>query len=59
MVTDILMTLIVSFRMMALLRRFRLDFNDVIVMTDSEKRPHPKKYVQKTLPKDLGRIQAR
>ncbi|KAM7366435.1 hypothetical protein PAMP_015873 [Pampus punctatissimus] len=28
--------------MMALLRRFRLDFNDVIVMTDSEKRPNPK-----------------
>eukprot|EP00064_Thunnus_orientalis_P016504 superscaffoldBa00003288_g16570 len=28
--------------MIALLKRFRLDFNDVIVMTDSEKRPHPK-----------------
>uniref|UniRef100_A0A3B4WVD1 Solute carrier family 12 member 10, tandem duplicate 1 n=1 Tax=Seriola lalandi dorsalis TaxID=1841481 RepID=A0A3B4WVD1_SERLL len=28
--------------MVALLKRFRLDFNDVIVMTDSEKRPHAK-----------------
>uniref|UniRef100_A0A4W6EH79 Solute carrier family 12 member 10, tandem duplicate 1 n=1 Tax=Lates calcarifer TaxID=8187 RepID=A0A4W6EH79_LATCA len=28
--------------MIALLKRFRLDFNDVIVMTDSEKRPHVK-----------------
>uniref|UniRef100_A0AAQ5XD58 Solute carrier family 12 member 10, tandem duplicate 1 n=1 Tax=Amphiprion ocellaris TaxID=80972 RepID=A0AAQ5XD58_AMPOC len=28
--------------MMALLKRFRLDFNDVIVMTDSEKRPQAK-----------------
>ncbi|XP_071315881.1 solute carrier family 12 member 3-like [Trachinotus anak] len=28
--------------MIALLKRFRLDFNDVIVMTDSEKRPHAK-----------------
>uniref|UniRef100_A0A3Q3K984 Uncharacterized protein n=1 Tax=Monopterus albus TaxID=43700 RepID=A0A3Q3K984_MONAL len=28
--------------MIALLKRFRLDFNDVIVMTDSEKRPHSK-----------------
>ncbi|KAK2862945.1 hypothetical protein Q5P01_002478 [Channa striata] len=28
--------------MIALLKRFRLDFNDVIVMTDSEKRPHCK-----------------
>ncbi|XP_072315095.1 solute carrier family 12 member 3-like [Eucyclogobius newberryi] len=28
--------------MLALLKRFRLDFNDVIVMTDSEKRPQPK-----------------
>ncbi|KAG7221458.1 hypothetical protein INR49_017227 [Caranx melampygus] len=28
--------------MIALLKRFRLDFNDVIVMTDSEKRPHTK-----------------
>lgn len=35
--------------MMGLLRRFRLDFNDVIVMTDSEKHPQTKKYVQKTL----------
>uniref|UniRef100_A0A7N6B544 Solute carrier family 12 member 10, tandem duplicate 1 n=1 Tax=Anabas testudineus TaxID=64144 RepID=A0A7N6B544_ANATE len=33
----------------ALLKRFRLDFNDVIVMTDSEKHPHSKKYVDKTL----------
>uniref|UniRef100_A0A3Q3M9Z5 Solute carrier family 12 member 10, tandem duplicate 1 n=1 Tax=Mastacembelus armatus TaxID=205130 RepID=A0A3Q3M9Z5_9TELE len=29
-------------QMIALLKRFRLDFNDVIVMTDSEKRPHSK-----------------
>ncbi|XP_040886888.1 solute carrier family 12 member 3-like isoform X2 [Toxotes jaculatrix] len=29
-------------KMIALLKRFRLDFNDVIVMTDSEKRPHAK-----------------
>uniref|UniRef100_A0A671ULZ3 Solute carrier family 12 member 10, tandem duplicate 1 n=1 Tax=Sparus aurata TaxID=8175 RepID=A0A671ULZ3_SPAAU len=29
--------------MIALLKRFRLDFNDVIVMTDSERRPHDKK----------------
>uniref|UniRef100_A0A671URP5 Solute carrier family 12 member 10, tandem duplicate 1 n=1 Tax=Sparus aurata TaxID=8175 RepID=A0A671URP5_SPAAU len=28
--------------MIALLKRFRLDFNDVIVMTDSERRPHDK-----------------
>ncbi|XP_072232716.1 solute carrier family 12 member 10, tandem duplicate 1 isoform X2 [Leuresthes tenuis] len=28
--------------MIALLKRFRLDFNDVIVMTDSEKRPQAK-----------------
>ncbi|KAM3591011.1 uncharacterized protein V6R79_020566 [Siganus canaliculatus] len=28
--------------MIALLKRFRLDFNDVIVMTDSERHPHPK-----------------
>uniref|UniRef100_A0A7N6FFW6 Solute carrier family 12 member 10, tandem duplicate 1 n=1 Tax=Anabas testudineus TaxID=64144 RepID=A0A7N6FFW6_ANATE len=28
--------------MIALLKRFRLDFNDVIVMTDSEKHPHSK-----------------
>ncbi|KAM4714893.1 solute carrier family 12 member 3-like [Anableps anableps] len=28
--------------MLALLKRFRLDVNDVIVMTDIEKRPHPK-----------------
>ncbi|CAG5929456.1 unnamed protein product [Menidia menidia] len=28
--------------MVALLKRFRLDFNDVIVMTDSEKRPQAK-----------------
>ncbi|XP_062300545.1 solute carrier family 12 member 3-like [Scomber scombrus] len=28
--------------MMGLLRRFRLDFNDVVVMTDSEKHPQPK-----------------
>uniref|UniRef100_A0A7N6BZG2 Solute carrier family 12 member 10, tandem duplicate 1 n=1 Tax=Anabas testudineus TaxID=64144 RepID=A0A7N6BZG2_ANATE len=35
--------------MIALLKRFRLDFNDVIVMTDSEKHPHSKKYVDKTL----------
>ncbi|XP_055359624.1 solute carrier family 12 member 3-like [Betta splendens] len=28
--------------MIALLKRFRLDFNDVIVMVDSEKRPHSK-----------------
>lgn len=39
----------VCFRMIALLKRFRLDFNDVIVMTDSEKHPHSKKYVDKTL----------
>lgn len=32
-------------RMLALLRRFRLDFNEVIVITDSEKQPHTKKYV--------------
>uniref|UniRef100_A0A7N8X0J3 Solute carrier family 12 member 10, tandem duplicate 1 n=1 Tax=Mastacembelus armatus TaxID=205130 RepID=A0A7N8X0J3_9TELE len=36
-------------QMIALLKRFRLDFNDVIVMTDSEKRPHSKKYVNKPL----------
>uniref|UniRef100_A0A4W6EH58 Solute carrier family 12 member 10, tandem duplicate 1 n=1 Tax=Lates calcarifer TaxID=8187 RepID=A0A4W6EH58_LATCA len=35
--------------MIALLKRFRLDFNDVIVMTDSEKRPHAKRYVYETL----------
>lgn len=35
----------VSRRMVGLLKRFRLDFNDVIVMTDSERRPHAKKYV--------------
>lgn len=34
--------------MIALLKRFRLDFNDVTVMTDSERRPHAKKYVWKT-----------
>ncbi|XP_073331693.1 solute carrier family 12 member 10, tandem duplicate 1 [Pagrus major] len=28
--------------MIALLKRFRLDFNDVTVMTDSERRPHDK-----------------
>ncbi|XP_027143336.1 solute carrier family 12 member 10, tandem duplicate 1 [Larimichthys crocea] len=28
--------------MVGLLKRFRLDFNDVIVMTDSERRPHAK-----------------
>ncbi|XP_044040838.1 solute carrier family 12 member 3-like [Siniperca chuatsi] len=28
--------------MIALLKRFRLDFNDVTVMTDSERRPHAK-----------------
>lgn len=38
--------------MIALLKRFRLDFNNVIVMVDSEKRPHSKKYVKNipTLP---------
>uniref|UniRef100_A0AAX7UJS6 Solute carrier family 12 member 10, tandem duplicate 1 n=1 Tax=Astatotilapia calliptera TaxID=8154 RepID=A0AAX7UJS6_ASTCA len=35
--------------MMALLKRFRLHFSDVIVMTDSEKRPQAKKYVGKKL----------
>lgn len=39
----------VSCRMIALLKRFRLDFNDVIVMTDSERRPHDKKYVHKAI----------
>uniref|UniRef100_A0A669BQX0 Solute carrier family 12 member 10, tandem duplicate 1 n=1 Tax=Oreochromis niloticus TaxID=8128 RepID=A0A669BQX0_ORENI len=34
----------VCFRMIALLKRFRLHFSDVIVMTDSEKRPQAKKY---------------
>uniref|UniRef100_A0A3P8WX30 Solute carrier family 12 member 10, tandem duplicate 1 n=1 Tax=Cynoglossus semilaevis TaxID=244447 RepID=A0A3P8WX30_CYNSE len=29
-------------KMLALLRRFRLDFNEVIVITDSEKQPHTK-----------------
>ncbi|XP_042367822.1 solute carrier family 12 member 10, tandem duplicate 1 [Plectropomus leopardus] len=29
-------------KMIALLKRFRLDINDVIVMTDSERRPHAK-----------------
>uniref|UniRef100_A0A4W6EG37 Solute carrier family 12 member 10, tandem duplicate 1 n=1 Tax=Lates calcarifer TaxID=8187 RepID=A0A4W6EG37_LATCA len=36
--------------MIALLKRFRLDFNDVIVMTDSEKRPHVKKFVDSVAP---------
>lgn len=39
--------------MLALLKRFRLDFNDVIVMTDSEKRPHAKsltKFVESVAP---------
>lgn len=40
---------VVCFRMMALLKRFRLHFSDVIVMTDSEKRPQAKKYVGKKL----------
>uniref|UniRef100_A0A669CGV3 Solute carrier family 12 member 10, tandem duplicate 1 n=1 Tax=Oreochromis niloticus TaxID=8128 RepID=A0A669CGV3_ORENI len=35
--------------MIALLKRFRLHFSDVIVMTDSEKRPQAKKYVGKKL----------
>jgi hypothetical protein len=29
--------------MISLLKRFRLDFHDVIVMTDSERTPQPKK----------------
>uniref|UniRef100_A0A8C9X330 Solute carrier family 12 member 10, tandem duplicate 1 n=1 Tax=Sander lucioperca TaxID=283035 RepID=A0A8C9X330_SANLU len=32
--------------MLALLKRFRLDFNEVTVMTDSKKRPKAKKYVR-------------
>lgn len=40
---------VVCFRMIALLKRFRLHFSDVIVMTDSEKRPQAKKYVGKKL----------
>lgn len=32
-------------RMMTLLRRFRLDVHDVIVMTDTERMPSSKKYV--------------
>ena len=32
-----------DFRMISLLKRFRLDFHDVIVMTDSERTPQPKK----------------
>lgn len=37
------------FRLVELFKRFRLDFHEVIVMTDTEKRPSPKKYVEKTL----------
>lgn len=35
--------------MLELLKRFRLDFHEVIVMTDTEKHPNPKKYVEETL----------
>uniref|UniRef100_A0A3Q1I3Q7 Solute carrier family 12 member 10, tandem duplicate 1 n=1 Tax=Anabas testudineus TaxID=64144 RepID=A0A3Q1I3Q7_ANATE len=34
--------------MLELLKRFRLDFQEVIVMTDTEKQPNPKKYVETT-----------
>uniref|UniRef100_A0A8C4E019 Solute carrier family 12 member 3 n=1 Tax=Dicentrarchus labrax TaxID=13489 RepID=A0A8C4E019_DICLA len=42
--------IVVSCRMIALLKRFRLDFNDVIVMTDSERRPLAKKFVDSVAP---------
>lgn len=34
----------VSFRMIALLKRFRIDVTEVVVMTDTERSPQSKKY---------------
>uniref|UniRef100_A0A3B3WXQ0 Solute carrier family 12 member 10, tandem duplicate 1 n=1 Tax=Poecilia mexicana TaxID=48701 RepID=A0A3B3WXQ0_9TELE len=39
---NVLLFISVEIKMMALLQRFRLNISDVIVMTDIEKRPHPK-----------------